>query len=416
MRVCINARLVSGASGGVESVVMGMAHGLSALTDSDDEYLFLVHDDGHEWLASQLANGCRAVPSGHASSGIAARTRERLGTRYPKLRDARYAVRVQTLRRSPVRASDGVVERLRADVVHFPFQSGFLTSIPTVYQPHDLQHVHLPQNFSRMERGAREHTYRTLCNQAAAIAVGARWVRDDLLAHYEIAPERIHVIALAPTYELHADEGPEPAKSAEGERPFVLYPAQTWPHKNHIGLLQALALLRDKHDLTVPLIATGRKTEYFTQKIKPVIEELRLEGQVDFRGFVGTRELRSLHERARAVVVPTTFEAASFPIWDAFVSGVPIACSSVTSLPEQVGNGEAGILFDPHDPADIAAAVRRIWVDDALRAKLAANGKARVERLSWQETARRFRALYRLVANIQLDESDVALLAEEPLL
>jgi glycosyltransferase involved in cell wall biosynthesis len=202
----------------------------------------------------------------------------------------------------------------------------------------------------------------------------------------------------------------------EREQPFLLYPAQTWPHKNHVGLLRSLALLRDKHDLTVPLIATGRKTDYFTETIQPVIDELHLKGQVDFRGFVSTPELRSLHERARAVVVPTTFEAASFPIWDAFLSGVPVACSSVTSLPEQVGHGEAGLLVDTFDPADISNAIRRVWLDEALRAKLVANGRARVEKLSWRETARRFRALYRRIANVQLDENDVALLAEAPLL
>ena len=66
----------------------------------------------------------------------------------------------------------------------------------------------------------------------------------------------------------------------------MLYPAQTWPHKNHIGLLQALALLRDRHDLVVPLVATGRKTSYFTRTIKPLIAKLQLESQVEFRGFV----------------------------------------------------------------------------------------------------------------------------------
>jgi glycosyltransferase involved in cell wall biosynthesis len=302
------------------------------------------------------------------------------------------------------------------DVVHFPFQTGFLTSIPTIYQPHDLQHLHLPDNFSPAEHVARERTYRTLCNQAAAIAVGTRWVKNDLIAQYDIAPERIHVIALAPTCEVLTDEDGMAAIPVEREQPFLLYPAQTWPHKNHVGLLRSLALLRDNHDLTVPLIVSGRKTDYFTETIQPVIDELHLKGQVDFRGFVSTPELRSLHERARAVVVPTTFEAASFPIWDAFLSGVPVACSSVTSLPEQVGHGEAGLLFDPFDPADIANAIRRVWLDEALRAKLVANGRARVEKLSWRETARRFRALYRRIANVQLDENDVALLAEAPLL
>jgi glycosyltransferase involved in cell wall biosynthesis len=415
MKVCINARLVSGTSGGIESVVVGLAHGLSALEDGDDEYLFLVRDDGHEWLAPHLANQCRAVPASLAAASSGTRTREWLGSRYPILREAYGAARVRTSRWiSPVRASDCVVEQLDADVVHFPYQSGFLTKIPSIFQPHDLQHLHLPQNFSASERLARECTYRTLCGQAAAVAVGTRWVKKDLLAHYDLVPERIRVIELAPMYEVYARDRKPLAAPANGKKQFVLYPAQTWPHKNHIGLLRALALLRDRHDLIVPLVVTGRKTHYFTQAIEPIIDELQLEGQVDFRGYVDTDELSRLHEDARAVVVPTTFEAASFPIWDAFLSGVPVACSAVTSLPEQVG--DAGILFDPNKPADIADAVRRLWLDDDLRVKLAANGRLRVEQLSWKRTARRFRALYRHVANEPFGEHDAALLAAEPTL
>jgi glycosyltransferase involved in cell wall biosynthesis len=408
MRVCINARLTSGVSGGLESVVIGLAHGLSALEDGDDEYLFLVHDDGYEWLAGHLANGCRAVPAD--PRGGAARTSVRLGARYPALA---HAIRVGTARwMPPVRASNGTAERLGADVVHFPYQAGFLTAIPSIFQPHDLQHLHLPENFTRLERISRDRTYRTLCDRAAAVVVGTRWVKDDLVAHYDLPPERIHVIALAPTYEVYAAARPSLAPNAGAEGEFVLYPAQTWPHKNHVGLLRALALLRDRHDLVVPLVATGRQTPYFARAIKPLIQELRLEDQVDFRGFVGTDELRGLHERTRAVVVPTMFEAASFPVWDAFLSGVPVACSTVTSLPEQVG--DAAILFDPYDPADIADAIRRLWLDDQLRRELVEKAKRRVERLSWKETARRFRALYRYVANVPLGEHDAALLSEAP--
>ena len=410
MRVCINARLVGGTSGGIESVLVGLAYGLSALTDGDDEYLFLVHANAYDWLARYLSNGCRAVPVEPRAGGT--RMRARIGGRYPNLRRA---IAVRTARWiPPVRASDGTAESLRADVVHFPYQSGFLTSIPSIFQPHDLQHLHLPENFTRSERIARERTYRTLCDQAAAVVVGTGWVKDDLINHYSIPPDRIHVIALAPMYEVYAGTRPARVSDAGATRDFVLYPAQTWRHKNHVGLLRALALLRDRDDLVIPLVVTGRKTAYFARTIKPLIEELRLEGQVDFRGFVETDELRRLHEHARAVVVPTTFEAASFPVWDAFLSGVPVACSAVTSLPEQVG--DAAILFDPYDPADIADAIRRIWSDDALRQRLVANGTMRVERLSWKETARRFRALYRHLANVPLDERDAALLREAPFL
>ena len=152
MRVCVNARLVSGSSGGVESVVLGLAHGLSQLADDADEYLFLVYDDSYEWLAGELRNSCRPVRLGPAPVTPSWRARDWIASRAPVVRDARNAMRARAARRRPpVPASDGTVESLKAHVVHFPFQSGFLTTIPTIYQPHDLQHLHLPENFTRYE-------------------------------------------------------------------------------------------------------------------------------------------------------------------------------------------------------------------------------------------------------------------------
>ena len=60
-----------------------------------------------------------------------------------------------------MRSSDGTIEEAGADVVHFPFQDAFTTEVPSLYQPHDLQHLHLPELFSPWIRKRRERIYRT---------------------------------------------------------------------------------------------------------------------------------------------------------------------------------------------------------------------------------------------------------------
>jgi len=111
-------------------------------------------------------------------------------------------------------------------------------------------------------------------------------------------------------------------------------------------------------------------------------------------------------------VIPTLFEAASFPLWEAFQAGVPAACSNVTSLPEQAG--DAALVFDPRDERAIAAAIEQLWTDHELRLVLAIRGRQRVAAFTWERTARTFRALYRQCAGRRLTEDDAASFRPQP--
>ena len=139
------------------------------------------------------------------------------------------------------------------------------------------------------------------------------------------------------------------------------------------------------------------------------VGELGLAGQVAFTGFLGPSELKAVYRMARLVVFPSRFEGFGMPVVEAFRLGVPVACSNATSLPEVAG--DAALLFDPGDPDAVAAAIRRLWTDEALRAELVGRGRERVRQFSWDEVARRCRALYRMVGLRPLDEADRALLA-----
>ena len=141
--------------------------------------------------------------------------------------------------------------------------------------------------------------------------------------------------------------------------------------------------------------------------------EYQLEDQVTFLGFVNPIELRALYKLCSSVVIPTKFEAGSFPLWEAFLMGVPVACSNVTSLPEQAGG--SALLFDPDNVEDIAYQIHRLLADEKLRSDLIDRGKHNVSRYSWEQTARIFRAYYRQIANQPLTRDDVKLL-DSPIL
>lgn len=411
LRVAVDARLKSGLSGGVESVVIGLASGLSRLRDGNEEYLFLASEGDEDWVQPYVAGPARLlmVPGLGQRRGVRIRMRSGLRRTLPGVASA-------WRRRFPP-ASDGSIERARVDVMHFSFQQGFRTSIPSIYHPHDLQHLHLPEYFTKEQRVSREHWYRTLCKQASLVAVASTWTKNDVERHYHLPVGKVRVVPLAPPTAEYGD--PTEAEVAEAAArlclpgSYVLYPAQTWPHKNHIGLVDALAKLRRQNALLIPLVASGHQNE-FHREIVQHTRELGIEDQVHWLGFLSPRDLKAVYRLARAVVIPSKFEAASGPLWEAFLAGVPAACSNVTSLPDQAG--DAALLFDPDQPEQIAAAIQRVWLDDGLRASLVSSGRQRVRLFTWDKTARLFRAHYRRLASRPLTDEDVDLLAAEPLL
>src|SRR5207245_10611553 len=84
----------------------------------------------------------------------------------------------------PVPVSDGSLEALAPDIVHFLQQSAFLTRVTSIYHPSDLQHLHLPQFFSSLETKSRESLYHAFCNQPGLVAVSSSWWLDDVLRAY----------------------------------------------------------------------------------------------------------------------------------------------------------------------------------------------------------------------------------------
>jgi glycosyltransferase involved in cell wall biosynthesis len=297
--------------------------------------------------------------------------------------------------------------------MHFTLQAGFLTAVPSIYVPHDLQHFHHPEFFSPLDLRWRACLYGPLAQQARAVVALSRWGKLDLVRHLALSPAKVRVIGWAPP--IDAYEAPGESELAGARRRlglperFVLYPAQTWRHKNHERLLDALAFLRDRHGLTVPAVFSGRLNDYYAV-IRRRVRSLRLEDQVKFLGYVAPADVQCLYRTATALIFPSEFEGFGMPVVEAFRAGLAVACSEVTSLAELAGG--AALLFNPVRVDEVADAIRRLWTDGALRATLASRGRERVAGVTWAGVARRYRALYRSIAGTALTSDDVQLISE----
>lgn len=423
LTVAIYAQLTPEQAGGIAQAVLQLVTQLGRL-DGPENYVIITSPEGARWLRPHIGpnQSLRTVEEHLSHTGPAW---ERRFAALIKRRANRLVPALERLWRGtvlPLRAwlpgmlaaprSDGFIESLGADVVHFPYQRFIQTALPCIFEPWDLQHQHLPEFFTFGERHARDKLYRAGCRQASVVAVASDWVRNDLVEQYGIATSKFALVRRGPGA---TTAGPRPSVAAETSirkrfglpQDFILYPAQTWPHKNHVRLLETLALLRDANKIRVHLVCTGGINDYFSV-IQAHVRLLRLEDQVTFTRYIPQSDLAELYQLAKFLIFPSLFEGYGFPVIEALAYGLPVACANVASLPEIAG--EAAYLFDPRSIESIAEAVLELWRCPATRDDLVARGRARLKLFDSAIGARTFRALYRELGNRALTPEDHHLL------
>ena len=409
LKIAINAQLIPGTgAGGTQASLIGLVNALARL-DGPEQYVLVGPWEEPDWLKPYMGQNQFIV-------------------RGPKMQALKRALRparplIKLARRASswisgsgeawprLAQSNGFFEGLGCSVVHFPYQQFIVSALPAVFNPYDLQHVHYPQFFSAADLKWREVTYSAACRAAHTVVVHSDWIKQDVVGHYKINPGKIQIVLLPPPTQVYAEPTAEILDTLNRiyrlKGTFAFYPAMTWEHKNHVRLLEALALLRDRRGIRVELVCTGHQTDFFP-RIRTRMRELQLDDQVRFLGMVPAEHLRGLYKLAQFVVFPTLFEGAGLPLLEAWTEGTPIACAAVTSVLEHAG--DAALLFDPLSVEAIADAVARMASDDPLRETLRKRGLARLGLFSWENTANAYRAVYRRAAGHPLNEEDRCIL------
>ena len=172
------------------------------------------------------------------------------------------------------------------------------------------------------------------------------------------------------------------ARYAIGDRPIVLSASAKRPHKNLRRLLDALLLIPES---SRPVLVLPGYPTWHEAELRAHAAALGLEEDVRFLGWVSADELEGLYAAATAFVFPSLYEGFGLPVLEAMRRGLPVACSNRSSLPEVAG--EAGLLFDPERPEEIAAAMSQLLDDPEEAARRREAGLAQAARFTWEATA-----------------------------
>ncbi|MEM9201885.1 MAG: glycosyltransferase family 1 protein [Actinomycetota bacterium] len=283
-----------------------------------------------------------------------------------------------------------------ADVTHhFGGRIPSRATSPAVVTIHDIQPLDLPQNFSSAKQFFLRRSLPDTARRADLVCTPTQWVADRVVDRLGISEDRVRVIGPA------LGRRPVPSErdtlaSLVGERPLILFPSVTHPHKNHQVLIDAMARVH-QHCPDALLVFTGgagaasADVAAAIARVDPASAFIRHLGRVDEQILMG------LLADADLVVYPSRYEGFGLPVLEAMHAGTPVIAADAACLPEVAG--DAGILLPVDDTERWATEILALLDDPDARAKLAAAGSVRAEMWAAADASARLVEAWREVAS-----------------
>jgi glycosyltransferase involved in cell wall biosynthesis len=254
--------------------------------------------------------------------------------------------------------------------------------IPYIYTVWDLQHrlqPYFPEvSVTGSTYAARESHYSNVIPRASYVIIGNQEGKDEVMRFYGVPDNRVKIVPLpTPAFALKNDVHDQSFNARfKVSRPYLFYPAQFWPHKNHVVMLHAIKILHDQHNIDFDIVFTGSDKGNL-KYIQEVTAVLGLQDRVHFLGFVTQQELIWLYKNAFALVFPSYFGPDNIPPLEAFGLACPALVADVPGMKLQLG--DAALFFDPASEVDLAQKIMLLNSDAGMRNILIQRGLLRAK-------------------------------------
>jgi glycosyltransferase involved in cell wall biosynthesis len=297
-----------------------------------------------------------------------------------------------------------ILKRHRCDLLHVPhlFWKPQAIPCPYVVTVHDLlDHLYRVNSASSMKRSLHFQFTKRVLNHAARIFAVSNFSKKDTERIFSVSADKIEVIYNALDDRFRQGHATAADSRLIAERyqvnyPFLLYAGRISPHKNVVRIIEAFSALKAEleKDGAYPdlkLIIIGDELSKHPDLRRAVIRS-RVQNDVRFLGFVPIGVLRIFYDLAKIFVFPSLYEGFGLPPLEAMAHGTPVVTSNTSSVPEVVG--DAAVMVNPENVFEIAHALHRVLLDQAVRDKLKARGLLQAQKFSWDDSVRRMLTVY----------------------
>ena len=257
---------------------------------------------------------------------------------------------------------DRVAKREGIDLFYFAAPLFAQTSYPYIYTVWDLGHrttLYFPE-VSKEDWGCREKKYQSMLPRASYVITGNETGKEELLKYYNLDEERIRILPFPVSSFCY---GREEKPAFELEKDYFFYPAQFWSHKNHICILDALAILKSKYDERPAFYFTGCDKGNMAY-IQQQINDKGLDGQVKIVGFLSDKELKYMYTHAKAMVYASLLGPNNLPPIESLMLNCPVLLTDIPGHVEQMG--KSVLYFDGFKPESLAELLHKVINNDQV--------------------------------------------------
>lgn len=267
-------------------------------------------------------------------------------------------------------------DRLDAMLITSPSYYGKIKKAKLIMPIFDILHRYI--DFEEIGGGdiskERDRRYSSICKVVDAVLVdsnlGAKQMSESYGDVVTDLDSKIRVLPfIVPDYISDDNKGVK----VDTPTKYIIYPAQFWKHKNHVNLVKALGMLKEKGILATLLFTGSGKNAQ--EDINKAIKECDVADEIMNLGYVTDDELVYLYRHARAMIFPSFGGPTNIPPIEALALGCPVAVANNLAMTEQVG--DAGLGFDPTNVSQISEVMEKLWCDDNLCKELREKGLIR---------------------------------------
>ncbi len=259
-------------------------------------------------------------------------------------------------------------------------------NVKLVLTVHDLSPIVTPEYYdAKRNLWHKLLRYKQAFNRADLIFAVSDFTKYDLMKHFNLPENKIHVVHSGIDHKHFNTEIPD-EKLREVRNiyglpgDYILFLNTIEPRKNLSGVIKAFELL----DHPVNLVIAGKKG-WKNGGLFNQIRKSRKAKKIKYLGYIKEEDKPAIIKLSRGLVYPSFYEGFGFQPLEAMACGVPTVVSQVSALPEVVK--DSSLLINPYDPNSMALALEQILSDEELSGQLVQKGLNLVKEYNWDKFA-----------------------------
>ena len=176
----------------------------------------------------------------------------------------------------------------------------------------------------------------------------------------------------------------------------ALYVSNAMIYKNQWNVIAAISKIRLRYNINLKLKIVGGGSGYALNKMKFSKFKYDKKGKfIKLDKFIKKNKIKNEYQNSHIFIYASSCESFGISLLEAMSTGIPIACSNKSSIPELI-NGNA-VYFNPENIEDIISSVMKILSNKNLRKKISQGSKKRSRNYTWKKSSK---LTWRLIYNI----------------